>query len=99
MGKKLKQGGNGTVAKTAASESGASAEKHSKPSSGHTKPRPVPAGLEDDVRLRSGQVMTLFGISHSTLYQRMRDGKIPKPDGHDGRPYWRQRTFRSSHQG
>ena len=77
MGKKLKQGGN----------------RKSNGGSGHTKARPVPACLEDDVRIRTGQVMTAYGVAHSTMYQRMRDGKIPRPDGDDGRPWWWTRTI------
>lgn len=93
MGKKLKQGNNGIVVKAVASKSGKAAESKSTGSSGHTKARPVPACLEGDVRMRSGQVMTAYGVAHSTLYDRIRDGKIPRPDGDDGRPWWWTRTI------
>ena len=99
MGKKLKQGGNRTVATAAASKSDEATASNSSGKSGHTKARPVPAGLEGDVRVRTGQVMTLYNVSHSTLYQRIRDGRIPKPDGHDCRPFCWQRTFRARDQG
>ena len=93
MSKRLKPGGNGTVAKTVAPTSGQATDIKSSGCSGHTKARPVPAALEDRVRLRSGQVMTAYGVAHSTLYQRMRHETIPKPDGNDGRPYWWQGTI------
>jgi hypothetical protein len=93
MGKKLKQGGNGTVATVAVCKSDEAAARNFSGRSGHTKARPVPAGLQSKVRLRTGQVMTAYGVAHSTLYQRMRDGKIPKPDGDDGRPFWWQGTI------
>jgi len=93
MGKKLKQGCNGTVANATASKSAEGAESKSSGRSGHTRPRPVPVGLESKVRMRTGQVMTAYGVAHSTLYQRMRDGRIPKPDGDDGRPFWWQGTI------
>lgn len=53
--------------------------------------------LDQPGRLRVANLMALFGISHQTLYVRLRGGHLPKPDGYDletshtgrrGRPYW-----------
>jgi len=95
MGKKLKQGGNGTVAETVASKSGGATNNQSAGRSGHTKARPVPASLEGRVRLRTGHLLTLYGVAHSTLYDRLRAGRIPKADGDDGRPWWWQESIRA----
>ena len=78
MGKKLKQGGNGTVAETVASKAGEATNNKSTGRSGHTRARPVPASLEGRVRLRTGHLLTLYGVAHSTLYDRLRAGRIPE---------------------
>ena len=53
-------------------------------------------------RLRVGNLKVLFGCSHTTIYQWIKDGVLPKPDGHDysnrpagkrGRPYWFNQTI------
>lgn len=61
---------------------------------GHSKPLSTAAiDLEQPGRLRTGHLMTLFSVSHSTLYNRIRTGLIPKPDGTDGtRPFWKTET-------
>jgi hypothetical protein len=68
---------------------------------GHSKALPI-AGidLQQPGRLRAGHLMTLFSVSHSTLYNRIRTGLIPKPDGVDGaRPFWKTETVRQVLQG
>lgn len=57
---------------------------------GHAKPLPFnKADLLKPGRLKPGHLMTLFGISHSTLYKRRADGLIPPPDLKEyGRPLW-----------
>ena len=66
-----------------------------KASQNHAKPLAVTGELSELTRLRVGHLMSLFAISHATLYARMREGKIPKPDGMDGRrPYWKTATIR-----
>lgn len=57
---------------------------------GHAKPLPFnKADLVKPGRLKPGHLMTLFGISHSTLYKRRADGLIPPPDLKEyGRPLW-----------
>jgi hypothetical protein len=95
MGKKLKQGGNRTVAKALASKSVGAAASKSSGKSGHTKAQPVPASLEGRVRLRTGHLLTLYGVAHSTLYDRLRAGRIPRADGDDGRPWWWQESIRA----
>lgn len=58
--------------------------------------------LNQPGRLRVGNLKALFGCSHTTIYQRMKDGEFPKPDGYDypnrpigkqGRPYWFNQTI------
>ena len=53
-------------------------------------------------RLRVGNLKALFNCSHTTIYQRIKDGALPKPDGYDypnrpigkqGRPYWLNQTI------
>ena len=47
-------------------------------------------------RLRTGHVLALCGISHSTLWARMKAGEFPQPDGKDGRlNYWNTATIRA----
>ncbi len=47
-------------------------------------------------------LMAIFGCSHTTIYQRIKSGEFPKPDGYDlphrpvgkqGRPYWNTATI------
>lgn len=65
---------------------------------GHTKPRPITdAELNGPGRLRVGHLMTLFSVAHSTLYDRIKRGELPAPDGKDGaRPYWLPDTVRKA---
>ncbi len=62
-------------------------------SKGHTRPRPVDLDLSQPGWLRVGHLLTIFSISHSSLYMRLKDGRIPPADGNDGRPYWRTTTI------
>jgi predicted DNA-binding transcriptional regulator AlpA len=64
---------------------------------GHSKALPVTVDLQNIGRLRIGHLMTLFSISHSTLYNRIKAGLIPKPDGTDGsRPFWNTSTIKAA---
>lgn len=71
-------------------------EKIAKHRNGHAKPKSV-SFLNLDVigRVRVGHMLTLLKISHSTLYQRIKSGRLPKPDGQDTRPYWHTSTVRN----
>jgi hypothetical protein len=41
-------------------------------------------------------LLALLALSHSTLYQGLKTGRYPAPDGRDGRfPFWRTETIRS----
>ncbi len=52
----------------------------------HTKARPIDhIDFSQPGLLQVGHLMTAFGISHSGLYQRIKQGQIPPPDGHFGR--------------
>lgn len=71
--------------------------------------RPVMArapiiSLDQPGRLRMANLMAIFGCSHTTIYQRIKRGEFPKPDGYDlphrpvgkqGRPYWNTATIRA----
>jgi hypothetical protein len=58
-------------------------------SQGHTKPRAPLISLHEPGRLYVANLMAIYGLSHSALYERLRDGRLPAPDGRDGRrPYW-----------
>lgn len=71
--------------------------------------RPVVAkapiiSLDQPGRLRMANLMAIFACSHTTIYQRIKRGEFPKPDGYDlphrpvgkqGRPYWNTATIRA----
>ncbi|RYF30967.1 MAG: hypothetical protein EOO23_03870 [Comamonadaceae bacterium] len=63
-----------------------------------TRPRrrPIPPiiSLDQPGRLRIANLMALLSISHQSVYVRLRTGKIPPPDGNDGRPYWNTATIK-----
>lgn len=64
-------------------------------SKGHTRPRPLTISLDQPGRLRIAHVIALLGISHSSLYLGMQNGRYPKPDGYDGSiPYFNTETIR-----
>lgn len=67
-----------------------------KPRNGHTRPMALTfTDLSKPGRLRTGHMMTLFSVSHSTLYKQIKSNVIPKPDGKDGkRPYWLHESVR-----
>lgn len=59
--------------------------------------------LDQPGRLRMANLMAIFSCSHTTIYQRIKTGEFPKPDGYDwperpigkqGRPYWNTSTIR-----
>ena len=59
--------------------------------------------LDQPGRLRVAHLQALYGISHTTVYKRIKEGLIPPPDGWDmpnrpigkqGRPYWNTATLR-----
>ncbi|MBH1978886.1 MAG: hypothetical protein I8H67_11025 [Comamonadaceae bacterium] len=56
----------------------------------HTKRRPYdPANLLKPGRLKTGEMLGLYKVSHSTFYQHRAKGIVPPPDGHImGRPFW-----------
>lgn len=64
--------------------------------SSHVKPRPPVVDINGPGRLRTAHVLALCGISHSTLYARMKSGAFPRPDGADGKmKYWNTQTIRA----
>ena len=77
-----------------------SSNKTNRNRNGHAKSLPViflrmnePVDREKAYKVRVGQVLTLFEISHSTLYERIKRGALPKPDGKDTRPFWWKETL------
>lgn len=56
----------------------------------HTKRRPYdPDNLLKPGRLKTGEMLGLYKVSHSTFYQHRAKGIVPPPDGHImGRPFW-----------
>jgi predicted DNA-binding transcriptional regulator AlpA len=68
----------------------------------HTKPAPANPIIEDlgkslVPRLRMRDVTRLLGLSRSTIYNRMKEGTFPQPDGRDGPRviWWRAGTIKS----
>jgi len=64
--------------------------------------------LDQPGRLRMANLMAVFNCSHTTIYQRIKTGEFPKPDGYDwpsrpvgkqGRPYWNTATIRGRLEG
>jgi len=59
------------------------------------KPVPPIIALDQPGRLRFANLMALFGLSHQSVYSRIKKGLIPPPDGYDGKlPYWYTATIR-----
>lgn len=66
-----------------------------KKSSSHVLPRSPVIDLNGPGRLRTAHVLALCGISHSTLYVRLKKQTFPSPDGVDGgMNFWNTRTIR-----
>ena len=66
-----------------------------KKSNGHTKAVAPTISLDQPGRLRVAHLLSLLGISHSTLYAGLRRKRYPAPDGLDGRmPFWWTETVR-----
>jgi hypothetical protein len=50
------------------------------------------ASLDQPGRLRVAQMLILFAVAHATFYAGLKAKKYPKPDGNDGRPFWKTNT-------
>lgn len=61
-----------------------------KPKTTHTKRRPYDrANLLKPGRLKTGEMLDLYNVTHSTFYVHRSKGLVPPPDGHImSRPYW-----------
>ena len=77
---------------------GAQKSKHSRAAA------PLPMSLDQHWRLRVKHMQTIYSVSHTTLYARIKQGLIPPPDGYDlpnrpkgkqGQPYWNSETIRN----
>lgn len=63
---------------------------------GHVVPRPPVIDLNGPGRLRTAHVLALCGISHTTLYARIKAGSFPAPDGTDGSlNFWNTATIKN----
>lgn len=70
-------------------------QKPKAPSRGHTRPRQPTIALDQMGRLRVANLLAILNISHSTLYDGLKTGRYPAPDGRDGSfPYWNTSTIR-----
>ncbi len=57
------------------------------------KPQAPNISLSQPGRLRVANMMSLFGVSRTTLYAGISSGRYPAPDGKDGRiPFWNTET-------
>ena len=61
-----------------------------KPKTTHTKRRPYDrSNLLKPGRLKTGEMLDLYNVTHSTFYVHRSKGLVPPPDGYImGRPYW-----------
>lgn len=81
--------------KLAAPEETAQSHSSAKKKSNHTAPKAPVVSLAQPGRLRVAHVLGILGVAHSTLYEGMKSGRYPRPDGRDGSiPYWRTDTIR-----
>ncbi len=61
----------------------------------HVQPRSPVIDLNGPGRLRTANILAIFGISHSTLYVRLKSNAFPAPDGRDGKMlFWNTQTIR-----
>jgi len=51
--------------------------------------------LDQPGRLRVTHMLALLAVSHASFYNGLKDGKYPKPDGNDGRPFWKTQTAKA----
>lgn len=66
-----------------------------KPQRGHVVAMPPLIDINGPGRLRCRHVLSLCGISHSTLYLRLKHKNFPPPTGKDGGlNYWNTQTIR-----
>lgn len=61
----------------------------------HVKPVAPVISLNKPGRLRTANMLALFGVSASTFYDGIQSGRYPERDGYDGKmPYWFTHTVR-----
>lgn len=63
---------------------------------GHTRAKPPITPLDMPARYSTGNVLAVSGWSHSTLYQRITQGKFPKPLKDGSRNYWTTAVVRTA---
>lgn len=57
-------------------------------------PRRPEISLSEPGRLRTAHILAICGFMRSTLYNHMKKGGFPEPDGNDGRNFWNTQTIR-----
>jgi hypothetical protein len=68
---------------------------HKSKQRGHSNALPCP-NLNQPGRLRIGHLMTVYNLSHSSIYVHIDKGLIPPADGKIARrQYWRVETIRN----
>lgn len=63
---------------------------------GHTRVRTPHIPLDMLGRYTTGNVMAVTGWSHSLLYERIRDGKFPKPQKDGSLNFWTTDVVRTA---
>lgn len=62
---------------------------------GHTRAKAPIISLDQPGRLRVAHLLSLLSASHSRLYEGIKSGRYPKPDGYDGKiPFWNTATIK-----
>lgn len=51
--------------------------------------------LDQSGILRICNLMAVLSLSRASIYVRIGDGRLPKPDGDDGRPWWRTESVKT----
>lgn len=64
--------------------------------SGHTRVKSPQIPLDMPGWYSTGNVLAVTGWSHSTLYNRMKDGKFPPPSKSGSMNYWDTATVRAA---
>jgi hypothetical protein len=56
----------------------------------------LPHSLHELRRVRPHEFAQLLGTGRSSFYTALKSGRLPKPDGSDGRPFWFQKTVHNA---
>lgn len=56
----------------------------------------LPISLHELRRVRSPEFAHLLGAGRSSFYTALKAGRLPPPDGRDGRPFWFEKTVHNA---